>query len=227
MRCAVVFLAFASLASAQIRLIVRDDDFGYSHASNVAMVEAFEEGVMTSASVLVPGPWFSETAEILRDHPEWSVGVHSTITSEWSRLRWRPVSPITAVPSLVAPDGYLWGYGYRPPKPADWSDTQAPWAPHKPNVVEVEKEIRAQIERTLAMGVKISYIDAHMGMAFRDELYPSLVKLADEFCLAIADSKHFGIQRASPNFPDQSPSGVLHGLREMLDSLTPGLWMYV
>ena len=70
MRALVVLLAAAGLLSPapgqeKIRLIVRGDDFGYTHASNTAMEEAFQEGVMTSASVLVPGPWFGETAEML------------------------------------------------------------------------------------------------------------------------------------------------------------------
>ena len=59
----VVSLAAAAQDSQAIRLIVRGDDFGYTHASNLAMVKAFEDGVMTSASVLVPGPWFAEASQ--------------------------------------------------------------------------------------------------------------------------------------------------------------------
>ena len=135
--------------------------------------------------------------------------------------------PISAVPSLVVPDSYLWGWGYRPSKPNDWPSHKPPWAPHLRAPSEVENEIRTQIERALAMGTKISYIDAHMGMTFRDELLPGLRKLEDEFFLAIAHTKLLAIQRASPNFPNQRPSGVRHALRAMLETLTPGTWMYV
>ena len=83
--------------SQKVRLWVRGDDFGYTHASNLALEKGFADGVMQSASVLVPGPWFNETAQILRRHPEWSVGVHLTITSEWNTLRWPPVSPAAEV----------------------------------------------------------------------------------------------------------------------------------
>ena len=108
MRAIVLLILLCSAASAQdgkIRLWLRGDDFGYTHASNVAMQKAFEEGFMSSASLLVPGPWFAETAAMAKANPGWNVGVHLTITSEWNVLRWRPVSPISAVPSLVAPDG--------------------------------------------------------------------------------------------------------------------------
>lgn len=227
MRIAVLCLLSVILLPAQVRLVVRGDDFGYSHASNLAMVQAFEQGVMTSASVLVTGPWFAETAAILRKHPKWSVGVHLTITSEWSVLRWRPVSPISEVPSLVAPDGYLWGYGYKAPKPADWPANNSPWAPHAPNPAEVEREFRAQIERAKSMGVKLSYVDCHMGMACRDDLFPITQKLAKEYCLGISKREPDGLQGASPSYPDQSPSGIRHGLRAMLESLAEGLWLYV
>lgn len=116
----------------KIRLWLSGDDFGYTHASNVAMEKAFNEGLMTSASLLIPGPWASESAAMAAANPDWSVGIHLTITSEWNVLRWRPVSPIGEVPSLVAPDGYLWGNGYRP-GPADTDLTSpARLAPAQP-----------------------------------------------------------------------------------------------
>lgn len=214
-----------SQAADPIRLVVRGDDFGYTHASNIALPKAFD-GIMTSASVLVPGPWFSETAALARDHPEWSIGVHLTITSEWNRLRWRPVSPITAVPSLVAPDGYLWAFGYRSPKPADWSGDKAPWAEHAPNPAETEREFRAQIDRALEMGVALDYVDCHMGMACREDLMPITERLAEEYCLAIS-GRTFDEKRARPEYPDLTPQGVKIGLRRMLEGLTPGLWLFV
>src|SRR5690606_10607868 len=128
--------------SGAIRVIVRGDDFGYTHASNEALAPAFERGIMTSASVLVPGPWFAETARILRKHPDCSVGGHLTITSEWNTLRWPPVSPAASVHRFVAPDGFLWAFGYRAPKPANWPVDGAPWAEHQPDPAEVEREFR-------------------------------------------------------------------------------------
>lgn len=215
------------LAQEPIRLVVRGDDFGYAQASNRAMEKAFADGVMQSASVLVPGPWFAETAAMLRAHPEWSAGVHLTITSEWNRLRWRPVSPITAVPSLVAPDSYLWGFGYSGPKPKSWAADGAPWAEHAPNLREAENEFRAQIERALAMGVRLDYVDCHMGMACREELLPITKKLAAEFCLGISGAGRFQERRANPDYPDDTREGVKIGLLRMIEGLTPGLWLYV
>jgi hypothetical protein len=160
---------------------------------------------------------------MLREHPDWSVGVHLTITSEWNRLRWRPVSPITVVPSLVAPDGYLWGFGYSGPRPKNWAADGAPWAEHAPNPQEAEKEFRAQIERALSLGVKLDYVDCHMGMACREDLLPITKKLAAEYCLGISGAGGFHEKRAQPRYPDDTRAGIKAGLLEMIEGLTPGL----
>lgn len=218
-------LGAAAWAQEPIRLMVRGDDFGYTHASNEAMERAFRDGVMTSASILTPAPWFNETAKTLRDHPEWSAGVHLTITSEWNRLRWPPLSGSTAVPSLAAPDGGFWGFGYRSPKPADWEADGAPWATHAPDPQEVEHEFRAQIERAKQAGLRIDYIDCHMGMACRDDVMPITRKLAREYCLGI--SGQFGERRLRPDYGDRAPATVKAALTEALEELEPGLWLYV
>lgn len=207
--------------------MVRGDDFGYSHASNIALEKAFEQGIMTSASVLVPGPWFAETARMVKRHPEWSVGIHLTLTSEWNTLRWRPVSPISAVPSLVAPDGYLWGFGYGSPAPVDRGPEATPWAERQPDLAEVEREFRAQIDRALEMGVAIDYVDCHMGLACRDEIIPITRRLAKEYCLGISSGMMFNEQRVQPDYPDDTPDGIRQGLLATLRDIEPGLHLYV
>ena len=214
-------------AADPIRLIVRGDDFGYTHASNEAMEPAFERGIMTSASVLVPGPWFAETARIAKKHPDWSIGVHLTITSEWNTLRWPPASPAGAVPTLVAPDGFLWAFGYGNPKPADWPADGAPWAEHQPDPHEVEREFRAQIEKALAMGVRLDYVDCHMGMACRESLLPITRKLAKEYCLGISSANMFGEKRFSVRAEKNTPAALKTALMQALEALQPGLYLYV
>jgi predicted glycoside hydrolase/deacetylase ChbG (UPF0249 family) len=220
-------LGIAASAAEPIRLIVRGDDFGYTHSSNTAMQQAFADGVMTSGSLLVPGPWFAETARMVKKHPEWSVGIHLTLTSEWNTLRWRSVSPISAVPSLIAPDGYLWGFGYGSREPPGRKPDASPWAEHKPDLAEVEREFRAQIDRALAMGVDIDYVDCHMGLACREEIAPITRKLAQEYCLAISSGMMFNETRFQPDYPNDTPAGIEAGLLAALRALKPGLHLYV
>ena len=214
--------------SGKIRLIVRGDDFGYTHASNEAMLQAFASGFMTSASLLVPSPWFAEAAAIARDRPEWSIGVHLTITSEWNHLRWGPLAALHEVPSLVAPDGRFWGWGYYRPRPPDWPEQSAPWAAHEPDPREVETEFRAQIRHALRAGLELDYLDCHMGLACREELLPITMRLAREFCLAISSGKLHGAQRFAPDYPEAyDDGGVKRALLDALSLLGPGLHLYV
>ncbi len=218
----------AGQAGDEIRLIVRGDDFGYTHSSNVAMEEAFAAGFMTSASVLVPAPWFAETAAMAREHPEWSVGVHLTITSEWNRLRWGPIAAAAAVPSLLAPDGRFWGFGYFRPPPSNRPSDGSPWTLAKPDPQEVETEFRAQIREALRAGVRLDYVDCHMGMACQEELLPITERLAREYCLAISSPGRNGATRFAPDYPAANDdTGVRQALLDALAGLQPGLHLYV
>lgn len=133
-------------------LMVHADDLGMCHSVNVASTRALTEGVVSSASIMVPCPWFLEMVEWARAHPMADLGLHLTLTSEWRVYRWRPVAPITQVKGLLDPDGYMWG---------EVEDVVKHASPE-----EVEIEIRAQIERALQFGLKPTHIDSHMGTLF-------------------------------------------------------------
>ncbi|MEZ4499038.1 MAG: ChbG/HpnK family deacetylase [Thermomicrobiales bacterium] len=71
-------------------LIVNADDFGMSHSGNVATLQAFEEGILTSTTLMLPCPWAPHAMQMLRDHPDLPFGVHLTIVSEHDAMRWGP-----------------------------------------------------------------------------------------------------------------------------------------
>ena len=135
-------------------LILHADDVGMSHSVNRASLEALEKGWITSASVLVVSPWFAEVATWAKAHPDADLGIHLALNSEWTTLRWGPISGRSEVPSLLAPDGYL-------PLLTDGVE--------KTNPREVERELRAQIDLARRSGVNITHLDSHMGALFRAE----------------------------------------------------------
>src|SRR3989442_7418874 len=93
-------------ASARL-LVIHADDLGMNHSVNRATFEALEKGWITSASILVPCPWFPEVVKWAKEHPNADLGIHQALNSEWTDLRWGPISGAGRVPSLVDENGYL------------------------------------------------------------------------------------------------------------------------
>ena len=149
--------------------IVHCDDIGMCHAANVGAFEALDHGPATCGSVMVPCPWFSEAAQLARGRPDIDLGVHLTITSEWSSYRWGPVAGRASVPSLLDADGFL---------PRTTQEVAARGRPE-----EVEIELRAQIERALAAGIDVTHLDAHMGAVFMPPFIHVYARLAVEYRL--------------------------------------------
>src|SRR5215470_7096892 len=69
-------------------LIVHADDLGMSHSVNAASIQGLESGLVNSASMMVPTPWFAEIADYSTNHPGADLGLHLTLTSERVYLRW-------------------------------------------------------------------------------------------------------------------------------------------
>lgn len=158
----------------KIPVLVRCDDIGMCHSVNVAAKAVLDKGFPVSMSVMVPCPWFTEAAEMLKKYPNVSIGIHLTLNSEWKQYRWGPVSGAKAVPSLVDSLG-----NFFPSRSALFGNN--------PKLSEIESELRAQIERALHAGLKIDYLDYHMGAAVQTSETRAIVeKLAAEYKLGIS-----------------------------------------
>jgi len=184
------WLVLAPRASAQTRtlaerlgypadaklLIVHADDLGMSHSVNLATIKAFESGLVNSGSIMVPCPWFSEIATYARGNPQADLGLHLTLTSEWTAFRWGPVTSKDRVSSLLDKNGYFF---------LTESDAAA-----KADVKEVEMEIRAQVERARAFGIQPTHLDSHMGTLYQSKaLFEVFLKVAREYKLPVRVAK--------------------------------------
>ncbi|MBM3882942.1 MAG: ChbG/HpnK family deacetylase [Verrucomicrobia bacterium] len=163
-------------------LIVNGDDAGMCHAANAATISSLDEGLMTSATIMVPCGWFNEMAEYARRQPERSLGVHLCHTAEWKLYRWGPVAPREQVPGLVGPDGYF------------WRSVQEVYAQARPEEALVEG--RAQVRKALAAGIDVSHLDSHMGTLQYDPRYLEVyLKLAVEFDLPVRMASQSTLER--------------------------------
>jgi predicted glycoside hydrolase/deacetylase ChbG (UPF0249 family) len=195
-----------AVAPDQVYLIIRSDDAGMSHSVNMGLERLIATGLPVSVSVMFPTPWYQETVAILKRNPEVSVGIHLTLNSEWNNYRWGPVLGRTAVPSLVDADGFFF---------------QSSEELHRnhPDLQEVEKELRAQIQRALGSGLKIDYVDYHMGTAVRYPEFREITeRLAKEFGLGM--SQYFGETRNDPQYL-AAPPNKTDSLLALVDRLHP------
>src|SRR5512147_1540080 len=127
-------------------LIIHSDDLGMSHSVNMAVFQALQKGWISSASIMVPCPWFNEVAEFARQNPQLDLGLHLTLTSEWKSYRWGPAST-NPVPTLVDSHHYL---------------PHATAALKMANPADVDQELRAQIDKARAAGVNFNHLDSYM-----------------------------------------------------------------
>jgi predicted glycoside hydrolase/deacetylase ChbG (UPF0249 family) len=157
-------------------LIVHADDLGMAHSVNAATMKGFESGLITSGSVMIPCPWLPEIASYARANPDRDLGLHLTLTSEWTTYRWGPLLPNERVASLLDKDGYLYL-------------TESEAASHA-QAREVEQEIRAQIERAHAVGLRPTHLDSHMGTLYQNKaLFEVLLRVAREQKLPVRVAK--------------------------------------
>lgn len=151
-------------------LIIHSDDIGMSYAANVAARDLLERGIAKSASVMVPCPWAFEFFKWYRENPQYDVGIHLTLTSEWKTYRWRPLSSREEVPGLFDGDGFMWG--------------NVPSVALHATADEVKIEAVRQVEQAFRWGVRPTHLDMHMGTpAAMPAFLESYMTVAREYSL--------------------------------------------
>jgi chitin disaccharide deacetylase len=208
-------------------LIIHADDLGVSHSENMASIHAMEKGVVSSASIMVPCPWFPEIAAYAKTHPDADFGLHLTLTSEWKLYKWRPVTPHDEVSSLLDEHGYL-------------NETTGAFLKNA-KAQDVEKELRNQIERAKQFGIDPTHLDSHMAAAISSsDFLQILLKLGREYKLPVHVGRQFSqlfgfdfakhmtdsdidvdhtIMASGPDYKN----GMENFYTEQLKSLNPGL----
>ena len=223
MRAAIAFfIAVIALqpAPTEIRLIVKGDDMGAAHGINLGTIDAYKRGVLTTTNVIVPGPWFLEAVRLLKENPGLDVGVHLALTSEWSEVKWRP---LTSVPSIVDPDGYF--FPLVQPRSGSVPKTSIKESAWK--IDEIERELRAQLTMAKKHLPQATYTWNHMGFTSVDPHVNDLVlRLSKEFGLVVPSE--LGVQWLRGLYEGKDSGAVkADKLAAKLETIGPGLWEHI
>jgi hypothetical protein len=194
----------------EYRLLTRADDSGSCQTANRAVADTCLKGICRNISLMVPGPAFDAAAKLFRDIPNVSIGVHLTLSAEWDKVKWGPVAPREKVPALVEPDG---------------SFTQNPMILHerKAPLEQLLIEAKAQLAKARAAGLKIDYMDDHMGVTWVSGLGPEIAALCQREGLVWGGGikfKWIGIEKSEASLTDR----VLRGITAVSD---PGDYIMV
>jgi predicted glycoside hydrolase/deacetylase ChbG (UPF0249 family) len=182
-----------------------------AHSINAASIKGFETGLVTSGSIMVPCAWLPEIAAYARNHPDADLGLHLTLTSEWSLYRWGPVLARERVPSLFDDSGYLYHL-----------ETEA--AAHI-DVKEAEAEIRAQIARARAFGIQPTHLDSHMGTLYQSKaLFETLLRVARENKLPVRVSPQMSASASFLPSILQPGDVVIDSIMSIEPTITPEGW---
>jgi predicted glycoside hydrolase/deacetylase ChbG (UPF0249 family) len=133
-------------------LMLHSDDVGMCEEANQATEAYLDKGLIQSAAIMIPCPNAKAFVDWAIANPKQDIGLHLTLTSEWKTYRWSSVTPKDSVPGLHDPEGKMW--------------RSVPEVVMNASPAELEKEVRAQIEQSIAWGYRPDHIDTHMGTLY-------------------------------------------------------------
>lgn len=145
-------------------VIIHTDDIGMCLASVQAFSDLWDVGVISSGAVMVPCPWFLKAAAFARSHPQVDLGVHVTLTSEWSTYRWGPISTRAAESGMLDEEGCFY---HRTDQAREHGEPAF-----------VQAEIAAQVQRAIAQGIQPTHMDTHMGVVASPKFMAGYLKEA-------------------------------------------------
>jgi hopanoid biosynthesis associated protein HpnK len=148
------------------RLIITSDDFGLSGGVNRAVEQAWNDGLLTCASIMPGAAAFDEAAEIARRNPGLQVGLHLTL------VQGRAVLPPGEILGLVDGSG---NFSDNPVK------TGMRYFFDRGLYCQLKREIEAQIVRVLDAGIALTHIDGHLNIHLHPTVFRILAELMPRY----------------------------------------------
>src|SRR5688500_6981704 len=136
-------------------LIVTADDVGLDPGMTEGAIRAHREGIVTACSIVANGAAFEDAVSRLREVPSFEVGVHLALVDE---------RPLTAI---------------RFPK--KYTSFVPLYLARIIGIATIERELRAQIERVLATGLRVTHLNGHQHLHLLPRIFRVVVQLAREY----------------------------------------------
>jgi len=199
-------------AESPIAIYLRADDFGASPGSNEAIIDAIDCRTIRNVGVMAPGPHLEHCFDALVERQgEACIGMHATLNSEWSNVRWGPVSPAEQVASLVDPDGFFW--------------KQTSQTHERAQLEHITIELEAQLDALRRKGLEPRYIDTHMMFQWIPGVAEIVADLAKREGLVsgVAPSQAYVSLGDGHDWSQDSLAELLEGVRQ--NAQTGDIWV--
>jgi hopanoid biosynthesis associated protein HpnK len=195
------------------QIIITADDFGLSKGVNMAVEKAWQEGILTCASLMAGGAAFDDAVAIARRNPGLQVGLHLTL------VQGRSVLPLSQIPGLVNEAGCF-------------SDNPVAAGMRfffdKSLYKPILREIEGQIQRVVEAGIPLSHVDGHLNIHLHPTVFAFLTDLMPRYGITsirlsrerLAHNLRFDRQRRLGKTVERLIFGALAGhARPYLDRL--------
>ena len=149
------------------KLIVNADDFGLHEEINKGIIKGFKEGFITSTSLMCSAPAFENAVALAKENPGLGIGIHLTLVGSVPS-----VLPKEKISSLVNDKGLF---------PENYVAFAKMFYTGQVKMVQLELELRAQIEKALATGLNITHVDSHQHTHVLPGMTGLVVKLCNEY----------------------------------------------
>lgn len=147
-------------------LIINADDFGISASVNRAVISGWQNGLLTSASLMVTGDAFDEAVALARQNPGMQTGLHLTLMQGRSAVHHK------GFPALTHDDGNF-------PNDPVFAGMRMFFL--KSLRKQLETEIEAQITKFIGTGLPLSHIDGHMNIHMHPTVFDILCRLMPKY----------------------------------------------
>ena len=148
-------------------LIVNADDFGLHEEINKGIIKGYQEGFITSTSLMCSAPAFEEAVALAQQNPGLGIGIHLTLVGSVPS-----VLPKEKISSLVDDKGLF---------PESYVAFAKVFYTGQVKMVQLESELRAQIEKALATGLNITHVDSHQHTHVLPGMTGLVVRLCNEY----------------------------------------------